>query len=202
MRKAAEFLNAQITGGSLSVRATGVAGMRRTGAAARWMLIQAAAAAWAVPANEISTEKSRLTHGASKNAASYGEMASAAAKFDPPADVPLKPRGRYTIVGQSKPRFDLPAKVDGSARYGSDTRLPDMLYAAVRASPVFGGKVASFDATVIAGRRGGVRALEIPGAVAVVADNYWRAKQALDALPVTFDEGSGSSHSSESIFAG
>ncbi len=202
MRKAAEFLNAQITGGSLSVRATGVEGMRRTGAAARWMLIQAAAAAWVVPAAEITTEKSRLTHANSKRSASYGEMASAAAKFDPPADVPLKARERYTIVGQSKPRFDLPAKVDGSARYGVDTRLPDMLYAAVRASPVFGGKVASFDAAKIAGRRGGVRALEIPGAVVVVADNYWRAKQALDALPVTFDEGTGASHSSESIFAG
>jgi isoquinoline 1-oxidoreductase beta subunit len=202
MRKAAEFLNAQITGGSLSVRATGVAGMRRTGAAARWMLIQAAAAAWQVPADEITTEKSRLTHAKSKREATYGEMASAAAKFDPPADVPLKPRARYTIVGQSLPRFDLPAKVDGSARYGLDTRLPNMVYGAVRASPVFGGKVASFDAAKIAGRRGGVRALEIPGAVVVVADNYWRAKQAVDALPVSFDEGRGASHSSESIFAG
>jgi isoquinoline 1-oxidoreductase beta subunit len=202
MRKAAELLHAQITGGSLSVRTTGVEGMRRTGAAARWMLIQAAAAAWAVPAGEIATEKSRLTHAKSRRSATYGEMASAAAKLDPPADLPLKPRDRYTIVGQSLPRFDIPAKIDGSARYGIDTRLPDMLYAAVRASPVFGGKVASFDPAKIAGRRGGVRALEIPGAVVVVADNYWRAKSALEALPVTFDEGPGASHSSESIFAG
>ena len=202
MRKAAEFLHAQITGGSLSIRATGVEGMRRTGAAARWMLIQAAAAAWGVPAEEVTTEKSRLTHASSRRSSSYGEMATAAATFDPPADAPLKPRDRYTIVGQSLPRFDVPAKVDGSARYGVDTRLPGMLYAAVRASPVFGGRVASYDATAIAGRRGGVRALEIPGGVAVVADNYWRAKQALEALPVTFDEGPGASHSSESIFAG
>jgi isoquinoline 1-oxidoreductase beta subunit len=202
MRKAAELLHAQITGGSLSVRATGVEGMRRTGAAARWMLVQAAAAAWAVPADEVTTEKSRLFHQKSKRSARYGEFASAAAKIDPPADAPLKPRERYTIVGQSLPRFDLPAKVDGSARYGIDTRLPNMLYGAVRASPVFGGKVKSADVAAIAGRRGGVRALEIPGAVVVVADGYWRAKQALDALPVTFDEGKGASHSSDSIFAG
>jgi isoquinoline 1-oxidoreductase subunit beta len=202
MRKAAETLNAQITGGSLSVRATGVAGMRRTGAAARWMLIQAAAAAWAVPASEITSEKSRLIHSKSNRSASYGEMASAAAKFDPPADVPLKPRERYTIVGQSVPRFDLPAKVDGSARYGVDTRLPGMRYAAVKASPVFGGTVATMDANAVAGRRGDVRALQLPDAVAVVADNYWRAKQALDALPVTWSDGKNASHSSASIFEG
>jgi isoquinoline 1-oxidoreductase beta subunit len=204
MRKAAEFLNAQITGGSLSIRATGVAGMRRTGAAARWMLVQAAAArGGAVPADEGQTEKGRLVPRRRLNRdASYGEFASAAASFDPPADVPLKPRDRYTIVGRSLPRFDIPAKVDGSARYGVDTRLPNMVHAAVRACPVFGGKVASFDAAKISGRRGVLKVLEIPGAVVVVADNSWRAQQALDALPVTFDEGKGASHSSESIFAG
>jgi len=202
MRKVAEFMNLQITGGSLSVRATGVAGMRRTGAAARWMLLQAAAAAWAVPVSELTTEKGRVHHGASGRSASYGELASAAAKFDPPADLPLKPPERYAIVGRSIPRLDLPAKVDGSARYGIDTRLPDMLFGGVRASPVFGGKVTRFDPSVLAGRRGGVRALEIPGAVAVVADNYWRAKQALDALTVEFSAGPGASHSSQSIFEG
>jgi isoquinoline 1-oxidoreductase beta subunit len=202
LRKVAEFKNLQITGGSLSVRATGVAGMRRTGAAARWMLVQAAAAAWSVPAAEITTEKGRLSHAKSERSASYGELASAAAAFDPPGELPLKPRERYTIVGRSLPRFDLPAKVDGSARYGVDTRLPNMVFGAVRASPVFGGRVVRFDAAPLAGRRGGVRALEIPGAVAVVADNYWRAKQALDALTVEFDAGAGASHSSDSIFSG
>ena len=116
--------------------------------------------------------------------------------------MPLKPRKDYTIVGRSLPRFDVPAKVDGSARYGVDTRVPNMAYAAVRACPVFGGKVASFDASAVSGRRGVLKVLEIPGAVVVVADNTWRAQQALDALPVTFDEGAGASHSSESIFAG
>ena len=201
-RKIAEFKHLQITGGSLSVRATGVAGMRRTGAAARWMLVQAAAAAWKVPAAEVTTEKGRLFHAKSDRSASYGELASAAAGFDPPADVPLKPRERYTIVGRSIPRLDLPAKVDGSARYGVDTRLPGMLFAAVRASPVFGGRVARSDAAAVSGRRGVVKALELPGAVAVVADNYWRANQALEVLPVEFDGGAGASHSSESIFSG
>ena len=112
-RKIAEFMNLQITGGSLSVRATGVDGMRRTGAAARWMLIQAAAAAWGVPADEITTEKSRLSHAPSGKSAPYGELATRAADFDPPAELPLKPRSAYTIVGTSKPRFDIPAKVMG-----------------------------------------------------------------------------------------
>jgi len=202
MRKIAELMHLQITGGSLSVRATGVAGMRRTGAAARWMLVHAAAEAWRVPAGEITTEKSVLFHAGSSRQARYGELASAAARFDPPADVPLKPRERYTIVGRSQPRFDVPAKVDGSAKYGVDTRLPGMLYAAVRASPVFGGKVAGFDPAPLAGRRGVVRAVEIPGAVAVVADSYWRARQAVDALEIRWDAGAAASHSSDSIFKG
>ena len=201
-RKIAEFMNAQITGGSLSIRATGVDGMRRTGAAARWMLVQAAAAAWGVPAAEITTEKGKLFHAASKREAGYGEFASAAASFDPPADVPLKPRAQYTIVGRSLPRFDVPAKVDGRARYGVDTRVPGMVYAAVKASPVFGGKVASFDPAAVANRRGVLKVVEIPGGVALVADNTWRAQQALDALPVKWDEGAGAAHSSDSIFAG
>jgi isoquinoline 1-oxidoreductase subunit beta len=202
MRKIAELKHLQITGGSLSVRATGIAGMRRTGAAARWMLVQAAAAAWQVPASEVTTEKGRLFHAKSDRSASYGELASAAAAFDPPADVPLKPRERYTIVGQSVPRFDLPAKVDGSARYGIDMRVPGMLFGAVRASPVFGGRVKHFDAATVASRRGVSRVLEVPGAVVVVADNYWRAKQALEALEIEFDGGAHASHSSDSIFSG
>src|SRR5262249_11151746 len=139
---------------------------------------------------------------AAKREAGYGEFASAAAGFDPPADVPLKPRAQYTIVGHSLPRFDIPAKVDGSARYGVDTRVPNMVYAAVRACPVFGGKVASFDAAALSGRRGVVKVVEIPGAVAVIADNTWRAQQAVNALPVKFDEGAGAAHSSESIYKG
>jgi len=201
-RKIADFMHLQITGGSLSVRATGVDGMRRTGAAARWMLVQAAAAEWGVPPTEITARASRLSHAASNRSATYGELATRAADFDPPAELPLKPKAEYTIVGTSKPRFDIPAKVDGSARYGTDIRLPGMLYAAIRACPVFGGKLASHDASQVTSRRGVKQVVAVPGGIAVVADNWWRAQQALDALSVTWDEGAGASHGTESIFAG
>ena len=201
-RKIAEFMNLQITGGSLSVRATGVDGMRRTGAAARWMLIQAAAAGWGVPAREISAANSRLAHAASGRSATYGELATRAADFDPPAELPLKSRSEYTIVGTSKPRFDIPAKVLGNARYGVDMRLPGMLYAAVRSCPVFGGSPASFDAAALASRRGVKKVVGFPGGVAVVADNWWRANQALAALEISWNEGAGAAHSSESIYTG
>ncbi len=201
-RKIAQLINLQVTGGSLSVRATGEDGMRRTGAAARWMLVQAAAAEWSVPAAEITTQASRLLHAGSGRSASYGELATRAADFDPPAQLPLKARSAYTIVGTSKPRFDIPAKVDGSARYGVDVRLPGMLYATVRACPVFGGKLAGHDAASVASQRGVKQVIAESGFVAVVADSWWRAKQAIDALDVTWDEGAGASHSSEWIFAG
>jgi len=201
-RKIADFKHLQVTGGSLSVRATGVDGMMRTGAAARWMLIQAAAAEWGVPSAEITAKNSRLAHAASNRSATFGELATRAADFDPPADLPLKPRSEYTIVGTSKARFDIPAKVDGSARYGVDMRLPGMLYAAVRSCPVFGGKVARFDAAEVTSRRGVKQVVATPGGVAVIADNWWRAKQAADALTLFWDEGGGAAHSSESIYAG
>jgi len=201
-RKVAEFMNLQITGGSMSVRATGVDGMRRTGAAARWMLIAAAAAEWGVPAQEIRAARSRLFHPASGNEAAYGQLATRAAEFDPPSDLPLKPRQAYTIVGTSKPRLDIPVKIMGTARYGVDTYLEGMAYAAVRSCPVFGGDVASYDAQSLASRRGVKQVVAIPGAVAVIADNWWRAKQAADALEITWSEGAGAAHSSESIYAG
>jgi isoquinoline 1-oxidoreductase beta subunit len=201
-RKVAEFMTLQITGGSLSVRATGVDGMRRTGAAARWMLVQAAAAEWGVPAGEIQATNSRLSHAASGRSATYGELATRAADFDPPAELPLKEKSAYTIVGTSKARFDIPEKVTGSARYGTDVRLPGMVYAAVRACPVFGGVVAKFDDTAVTARRGVKKVVTFPGGVAVIADNWWRAQKALDALEVTWDEGAGATHSSESIYTG
>ncbi len=201
-RKIAEFMNLQLTGGSTSVRLTGVDGMRRTGAAARWMLVHAAAEAWNVPATEVTARASRLAHTASGKSATFGEMAARAANFDPPADLPLKPRADYTIVGTSRPRFDIPAKVDGSARYTLDVRLPGMLYAAVRACPVFGGTVAGYDAAQVKASRGVRAVLEIPGAVAVVADSWWRAEQALAALEIRWTEGEGAAHDSDSISAG
>lgn len=202
-RKAAEFMNVQSTGGSTSVRFTGVVGMRRAGAAARWMLIQAAARDWGVAPEQIAASKSYLIHAESGRKAGYGEMASRAAAFDPPANLPLKDPKTYTIVGTSKQRFDLPPKVDGKAVYGVDVRLPGMLFAAIKACPVFGGKLKSFDAGAVKNRRG-VKSVHAVGdsAVAVVADNSWRAQQALLSLPVLWDEGALAAQDSDTIFAG
>ncbi|MFZ5932115.1 MAG: molybdopterin cofactor-binding domain-containing protein [Pseudomonadota bacterium] len=202
-RKIAEFMNMQMTGGSTAVRFTGVFGMRRAGAAARWMLIQAAANEWKVAAHEITTKDSRLMHAASGRSASYGDMASKAVDFDPPANLPLKDSNAYTIVGTPKQRFDIPAKVDGSAVYGVDVRLPNMMFAAIKACPVFGGKLKSFDAKAVSAMRG-VKSVHAVGenSVAVIADNFWRAQQALLALPIEWDEGANAAHSSASILAG
>ncbi len=202
-RKIAEFMNMQMTGGSTSVRFTGVVGMRRAGAAARWMLIQAAANEWNVAADEITTKDSKLLHAASGRSATYGEMASKVVDFDPPANLALKDPKNYTIVGTPKPRFDVPSKVDGSAIYGVDMRLPNMMFAAIKACPVFGGKLKSYDATAVSAMRG-IKSVHGVGesSVAVIADNYWRAQQALLALPVTWDEGANAAHSSTSILAG
>ncbi|MFZ5913059.1 MAG: molybdopterin cofactor-binding domain-containing protein [Pseudomonadota bacterium] len=202
-RKIAEFMALQATGGSTAVRFTGVVGMRRAGAAARWMLVQAAAQHWNVAPEQITASKSFLLHAESGRKAAYGEMAARAAAFDPPDNLPLKDPGTYTIVGAPKQRFDLPAKVDGTAIYGVDVRLPGMLFAAIKSCPVFGGRVKSFDAEALKNRRG-VRSVHAVGesAVAVVADNSWRAQQALLALPVVWDEGALAAQDSDSIFAG
>ncbi|MDO9458563.1 MAG: xanthine dehydrogenase family protein molybdopterin-binding subunit [Alphaproteobacteria bacterium] len=202
-RKIAEFMNLQLTGGSTSVRFTGVVGMRHAGAAARWMLIQAAAKEWNVAADEITTKESKLFHLGNGHSASYGDMASKAVEFDPPANLPLKDPKLYTIVGAPIQRFDIPAKVNGSAIYGVDVRMPGMMFAAIKACPVFGGKLKSFDAKAVKNMRG-IKSVHSVGenAVAVVADNTWRAHQAIAALPVTWDEGPNAAHSSASIFAG
>jgi isoquinoline 1-oxidoreductase subunit beta len=201
MRKVAEFMNLQITGGSTAVRFTGVRGMRVAGAAARWMLIKAAAAKWGVPEGEIVAKQSRLTHASGKEA-TYGEMASAAAAFDPPVDPPLKAKADYTIVGTPVARFDIPGKVDGSAKYGMDLRLPNMSYAAIAASPVFGGTLASVDEAPAMAMRGVKKVVKLPAAVAVIADNTWRAQQALAALQPVWDEGANAGVTQKSIFDG
>lgn len=201
MRKIAEYMNLQLTGGSTAIRMTGVRGMRVAGAAAKWMLIQAAAAAWNVPAGEIQAKQSRLTHASGKSA-TYGEMAAAAVAFDPPADPPLKPKKDYTIVGTPVQRFDIPGKVDGSAKYGLDVRLPDMSFAVVAASPVFGGTLTSVDEAPAKTMRGVKKVVKLPAAVAVVADNTWRAKEALAALQPVWNDGANANVTSKAIFQG
>lgn len=199
--KIAEIMNMQITGGSSSVRFTGEQGMRVAGAAAREMLIKAAAIRLDVPESELSTSLSYVHHSASGRSLSYGELASDAARFEPSAAPRLKEPKDFTLMGKSIARIDIPSKVDGSARYGIDAEAPGMLYAAVRTSPVFGNKLLSVNADAALQRRGVVKVIELDNAVAVVADNYWRAKQALAALDVRFEASANDQVTTQSIYA-
>lgn len=199
--KVAEIMNMQITGGSSSVRFTGEVGMRSAGAAAKEMLVKAAAARLGVAENELSTSLSYVHHEASGRSLSYGELATDAAQFEPSSEPTLKTPEQFTIMGKSIPRVDIPAKVDGSAQYGIDAQPQGLLYAAIKISPVFGNKLLSVNSEAVSGRRGVVKVVELEDAVAVVADNYWRAKQALAALDIQFETSESDSVSTESIFA-
>lgn len=199
--KIAEVMNMQITGGSSSVRFTGENGMRFAGAAAKEMLIKAASAKLGVPESELSARMSYVHHDASGRSLSYGELASDAARFEPSSEPVLKSPKDFTLMGKSIARIDIPAKVDGSAMYGIDARPEGMLYAAIKISPVFGNKLVSVNSDSITGRRGIVRVVELEDAVAVVADNYWRAKQALASLDIVFEKTENDNSSTQSIFA-
>lgn len=177
------------TGGSRGIRDSHEY-VRKGGATARAMLVQAAAEQWKVPASECRTAAGVITHGPSGRRTTYGAVAPAAARLKPPADVALKDPKAWTIAGKPLPRLDTHDKLTGAQVYGMDLKLPGMLNAAIRACPVFGGKLKSFDAAAIA-RRPGVKKVVRVGdnAVAVVADTWWHAKTALDALPIEWDEG-------------
>jgi isoquinoline 1-oxidoreductase beta subunit len=186
--KAAKAISEQFTGGSSSAR-DGFVRMRNAGATARVMLIAAAAQEWGVPAGDCTVEAGLVSHPASGRTKTYGALAAAAAKLDPPSDVPLKPRAAWRLVGTRVPRIDLPAKVDGSATFGIDIRRPGMLFATVANCPVFGGTLKRFDGAA-AMKLPGVKAVEaVPGGVAVVADSTWRAKQGLAAVAIEWDDG-------------
>lgn len=177
------------TGGSRGIR-TSHDYVRKGGAAAREMLIAAAAAQWAVPAAEITAANSVLTHKASGKTATYGQMAAAAAKIEPPKEVKLKDPKDWKIIGKSLPRLDTADKITGKQIYGTDIKLPGMLNATIKECPVFGGKLASFDAAKIKGMAGVRHVVKVgETGVAVVADTWWQAKKALDALPVVWDSG-------------
>lgn len=198
--RVAKFMSLQITGGSMAVRYTGQHGMRTTGAAAKEMLVKAAAARWNCSPSDCTAAMSLVT-GPKGETATYGELAADAAGYSPSANPALKSRKDYTIVGTPRPRFDIPGKVDGSAKYGVDAHVPGMLYAAVHLGPVSRSTVVSYDASEILSRRGVKKVVEFPAGVAVVADNYWRAKEAALALEVKFDAGEKANVSSETIFA-
>ncbi|MEK4035705.1 molybdopterin cofactor-binding domain-containing protein [Methylocystis sp. IM3] len=177
------------TGGSMGVRASQDY-MRKGGALARHMLVQAAANGWGVPAADCSVDKGVISHAASGRSTSFGKVADAAAKLTPPSDVPLKDPRDWKIAGKALKRLDTSDKTTGKTIYGIDVKLPGMLNAAIKACPVFGGTLKSFDESKIAGRKGVKKVLRVgDNAVAVVADTWWRAKTALDALPIVWDEG-------------
>ena len=187
------------TGGSRGIRESHDY-VRKGGAAARTMLIQAAANEWKVPAAECVAEKSVITHKASGRSLRYGQVAAAAAKIEAPKDVTLKDPKDWIIAGKSLARLDTAPKTNGSKIYGMDLTMPGMLNAAIKDCPVFGGKVKSFDAAAIKAMPGVKHVLPVgESAVSVVADTWWQAKTALDALPIVWDEGPHAKVSSASL---
>ncbi|WP_299773368.1 molybdopterin cofactor-binding domain-containing protein [uncultured Tateyamaria sp.] len=179
----------QMTGGSTAIRLTGHHGMRRAGAAAREMLMQAAAAEWDVPVDSLTVRDSVITHGPSSRSAAFGELATRAAEFTPNLKPALKASADYRIVGQSKPRLDLPAKVNGTAEFGIDVTVPGMVYATIALPSVRGATVASIDESGVTRRTGLGRVVDLGDVVAVTADSYWTASRALEELQITWQGG-------------
>jgi isoquinoline 1-oxidoreductase beta subunit len=189
------------TGGSRGIRSSQDY-VRQGGAAARIMLLQAAAAEWNVAVAELRVDKGVIEHSASGRKLRYGQVAAAAAKLTPPdvKTIVLKQPKDWKIAGKPMKRVDTAAKVNGQVNYGIDTQLPGMQYAAIMACPVFGGKLVSFDAAAISARRGIKAVVRVDErTVAVVADSWWRAKMALQDLPIVWDEGAHAQESSANI---
>jgi isoquinoline 1-oxidoreductase subunit beta len=189
------------TGGSRGIR-TSQEYVRKGGATARMMLVQAAANDWKVPASECTAANSTITHTPSGKKTTYGKVVEAAAKLQPPADadIKLKDPKDWKLVGKGLKRLDTVEKTNGQMIYGTDVKLPGMLNAAIKDCPVFGGKLKSYDEAKITGMKGVKKVVRVSdSAVAVVADTWWHAKTALDALPIAWDEGPNAKVSSESI---
>ena len=199
--KAMEWIGLMVTGGSTSVRGTGEWGMRVAGAAAKEMLVAAAAKQWNVPASECVAKSSRIAHAASGKSATYGELAPAAATESVPTSPTLKNPDTFTIRRTSAQRLDLPSKVDGSAVYAIDFTMPGMLYAALAIAPVQGGKLVAVDTAPADAMPGVKKVVKLDEAVAVVADSFWRARRALAALKPEFSDAGHGAVSTDSIFA-
>jgi isoquinoline 1-oxidoreductase beta subunit len=188
------------TGGSRSIRNSQEM-LRKAGATAREMLIAAAAAQWGVAATECWAERGVVAHAASGRTVRYGAIAEAAARVQPPAQVKLKDAKDWSLIGKPTRRLDTRDKVLGRTTYGIDVRLPGMLNAALIQCPVFKGALRSVDDTKARGMPGVRRIVTLKDAVAVVADTWWHAKQALDALTITWDDGGNGGTSSDTIAA-
>jgi isoquinoline 1-oxidoreductase beta subunit len=189
------------TGGSRGIR-TSQDYVRKGGAAARIMLMQAAASQLNVPVGELAVSKGVITHAASNRSVQYGDVAAAAGKLTPPdaKEIKLKDPKSWTIAGKPLKRLDTADKLDGSKIFAIDLKLPGMLCAAVKDCPVFGGKLKSYDESKVLGMPGVKKVVKVKDSgVAVVADTWWRAKKALDALPIVWDEGPNATKSSATI---
>jgi len=187
------------TGGSIGIRGSHLY-VRKGGAVARQMLIEAAANAWKVPMKECRAANSVITHLPSGRTTTYGKVAAAAAELFPPEQVELKDPKAWKLIGKSVKRLDTDDKLNGKQVFGADLTLPGMLNAAIKACPVFGGKLQSFDANKILTLPGVRNVVRVDDdAVAVVADTWWQAKTALETLPIVWDKGPNATLSSASI---
>jgi isoquinoline 1-oxidoreductase beta subunit len=189
------------TGGSRGIRESQEY-VRKGGATARMLLVQAAADEWKVPVAECKAANSVITHTPSGRSARYGQVAAAAGRLTPPTDVVLKDPKDWKLIGRRVKRLDTLEKTTGAQVYGMDLKLPGLLNAAIMDCPVFGGRLKSFDAAAIAARPGVKKVVRVgDSAVAVIADTWWRAKTALDALPIEWDDGPNVQVTSASIAA-
>jgi isoquinoline 1-oxidoreductase beta subunit len=187
------------TGGSRGIRASHQY-VREGGAAAREMLIQAAANEWKVPASECSAANSVITHKASGRTTTFGTVAEAAAKLEAPKSIKLKDVRDWKLAGKGVKRLDTLDKLTGKLTYGLDIKMPGMLIATIKDSPVNGGTIKSFDAAKVSGMPGVKKVAQIgDSAVAVIADTFWHAKTAIDALPIVWDPGENAKQSSATI---
>ena len=193
------MIGGQLTGGSTSTREA-YDPLRTAGAQARMMLVAAAAQQWKVDPSACRVENA-MVFGPTGQKATYGELAEAASKLEPPKSPKLKDPSTFKIVGKPVLRFDTPSKVNGTAEFGIDVKLPGMLYAALAQCPVIGGKPTGFDGTKAKTMPGVKNVVQISDGVAVVADTYWHARKALETVTVTWDRGAGKSLSSTGIHA-
>ncbi|MEO1657782.1 MAG: molybdopterin cofactor-binding domain-containing protein [Pseudomonadota bacterium] len=215
MMRLSDSLDLQVTGGSMSVRVTGTYGMRVAGAATRDMLKRAAAKSWDVPFDDIRTENSTLFHDASGRAEPYISFAEAASEMRPSYVPKLKETNDFGIMGKPVQRFDIPSKVDGTAQFALDVRVPNMVYATVQRSPIFGGQIKKLDDSAARVVKGVLDVIQVPKigfdsflggftadeTVAVVADGYWAANRGLRALDVQWEGNGNETMSSASIRA-
>src|ERR1700677_1592446 len=188
------------TGGSSSVRRSRVF-LQQAGASARARLIAVAAGRWSVAPETCVPRSGGVRHEPSNRSAPYGELASEAARIRLDAEPAIKTPDQFSLIGTRAARLDTPLKVNGEAKFGIDARVPGMVYAAVANCPVFGGKSKSFDQSAIRDRRGFIAVVAVENGVAVVADRFWRAKEALAALPIVWDFGEAAAANSETFRA-